>query len=87
MPAPSSQVLLAYMHREQRLASLLAQQEPLLYSCTYLLLNMAEDQTVEQKMLKKVRQYGHWLYQGGLAWLQEPPEFQAAIIRWTWEVF
>ncbi|GAB4815647.1 hypothetical protein N2152v2_002693 [Parachlorella kessleri] len=39
--------------KEQRLAGLLAQQEPLLYSCTYLLLNMAEDQTVEQKMLRK----------------------------------
>ena len=40
--------------REERLAGLLRAQEPLLYSCNYLLLNLAEDPVVEQKMLKKV---------------------------------
>jgi hypothetical protein len=50
--------------REQRLAGLLSQQEPLLYVCTYLLLNMAEDQVVEQKMLKKVGPRG--VVEGGV---------------------
>lgn len=51
--------------REQRLAGLLAAQEPLLYSCAYLLLNMAEDQAVEQKMLRRV---GWECCGGGKAW-------------------
>lgn len=46
-------------HRsEERLAGLLSRQEPLLYISTHLLLNMAEDQAVEQKMLRKVRRVG-----------------------------
>lgn len=44
----------APLRREQRLAAQLGGQEPLLYICTYLLLNMAEDSAVEQKMLRKV---------------------------------
>ncbi|EFN51738.1 hypothetical protein CHLNCDRAFT_139946 [Chlorella variabilis] len=39
--------------REQRLALALARQEPLLYAGLSLLLNMAEDAGVEQKMVKK----------------------------------
>jgi hypothetical protein len=39
---------------EQRLAVALARQEPLVYAGISLLLSMAEDAAVEQKMVKKV---------------------------------
>lgn len=57
--------------REQRLALALARQEPLLYAGLSLLLNMAEDAGVEQKMVKKVGghlescSYGDGLRSGG----------------------